>query len=224
MKMSTDCSKVVPAFISAQGTLERASKDADNPFFKSKYADLSAVWLACQEALGENGLAVIQDVTTSENGVEVSTRVLHISGQWLECGPLTIPLAKSDAQGVGSAITYGRRYGLSATLGIVTELDDDGNAASKHGKTLAPKVKTSVTVSENSYLIVVEGYKDPEAKIRAWTKKFCAMTNLAEDLDDLKRMQSDNMQAIDHIKKQGQDDPIVMSIAENHRRLTLGEK
>jgi hypothetical protein len=68
------------------------------------------------------------------------------------------------------------------------------------------------------------GYKDPEAKIRAWTKKFFAMTNLAEDLDDLKRMQSDNMQAIDHIKKQGQDDPIVMSIAENHRRLTLGEK
>lgn len=131
MQMSEPCNEVIGAFIKAQSSLKTAAKDTNNPFFKSKYADLNAVWAACQDSLSENELAAIQDVKTCENGVEVTTRVFHSSGQWIECGPLKVPLGKADAQGVGSAITYGRRYGLSATLGVVADEDDDGNKASK---------------------------------------------------------------------------------------------
>jgi hypothetical protein len=215
MEMSAECDKVFAAFIAAQGDLGTAAKDTENPFFKSKYADLSSVWLAAQAGLKANGLAVVQNITTTEFGVECRTRVLHSSGQWLECGPLTVPLSKPDAQGVGSAITYARRYGLSATLGIVADEDDDGNVATKQG----PTNKTSVTIATDSWKIIASGYRDPDAKIRAFTKKWAEMTGRASDQEELKAMQSDNMQAFGVIREKGLYDPIQMSIDENMRRL-----
>lgn len=216
MEMSLECTKVVGAFISAQSSLEKASKDTENPFFKSKYADLNSIWLACQTALSENKLAAIQDVTTNDNGVAVSTRIVHESGEWLECGPLTVPLGKKDAQGVGSAITYGRRYGLSATLGIVADEDDDGNAAVKN----APKpAKPTVTVAEDSFKIKTSGYKDKEAAGRAWTKRFAEMCDRAEDTPQLFAVQADNMDTLAIFKESGMYDPIQMAIDRNTARL-----
>lgn len=168
MEMSAECDKVFAAFIAAQGDLGTAAKDTENPFFKSKYADLSSVWLAAQAGLKANGLAVVQNITTTEFGVECRTRVLHSSGQWLECGPLTVPLSKPDAQGVGSAITYARRYGLSATLGIVADEDDDGNVAAKQG----PKQVSQMGKKDarEPYKVIVAEIKELQSSIdlEAW--------------------------------------------------------
>ena len=135
MKTSEQINEVASALAKAQAAMKPAIKDSENPHFRSKYADLAAVWEAWHAVGPPNGIATVQDVTTEERGVAVSTRLLHTSGQWLEFGPLTVPLAKFDAHGVGSATSYAKRYGLSAAVGVVAEEDDDGNAAvAKPGK------------------------------------------------------------------------------------------
>ena len=113
----------------AQAQMGAAKKDSNNPHFKSKYADLAAVLEAAKKPLGDNGLALLQDVTRTVGGVSITTRIAHKSGEWIEFGPLEIPLSKMDAQGVGSAVSYGRRYAAQAALGQGSE-DDDGNAIS----------------------------------------------------------------------------------------------
>jgi hypothetical protein len=85
---------------------------------------------------------VVQDASLCDRGVSVTTRLIHSSGQWIEFGPLTVPMSKQDAHGVGSATTYARRYGLSAALGIVAD-DDDGNAAVGNGSGAASSSKPS---------------------------------------------------------------------------------
>jgi hypothetical protein len=112
----------------AQGEMEGAAKANVNPHFKSKYADLASVWDACRAPLAKNGLSVLQPVRADGPSVTVTTILAHSSGEWIE-ESLTMTAAQNTPQGVGSAITYGRRYGLSAMVGIAPE-DDDGNAAS----------------------------------------------------------------------------------------------
>lgn len=118
------------ALSKAQGEMRPAKKDADNPFFKSKYADIASVWEACREALSKNELAVVQQpMITNGRGNILVTTLVHKSGQWMRS--YTPVLQKDDtAQAFGSGITYARRYSLSAMLGIAPEEDDDGNAAS----------------------------------------------------------------------------------------------
>jgi hypothetical protein len=114
----------------AQGQIEGAVKGKENPHFKSKYADLAAVWEACREALTANGLAVIQSPgPIAEGRLEMTTMLVHSSGEWIR-GALTIPLGKVDAQAYGSAVTYARRYALAAFVGV-SSADDDGNEAAK---------------------------------------------------------------------------------------------
>jgi hypothetical protein len=129
MRTSDQINDIAGAMVKVQDALKPAIKDATNPAFKSRYADLNAVWEACRAPLTKNGVFAAQDVTSDDTGVSVCTRLIHTSGQWLEFGPLYIPLGKKDAQGVGSATSYAKRYGLSAALGIVAEDDDDGNSA-----------------------------------------------------------------------------------------------
>ena len=126
MQRSENIGKLADALAKAQGQIKGALKDSANPFFKSKYADLAAVWEACREALSSNGLAVVQLVRSNEAGVEVET-VLACGNETIG-DVLAMPVAKADAQGVGSAITYARRYALAAIVGVAPE-DDDGNAA-----------------------------------------------------------------------------------------------
>lgn len=106
-------------------------KDSENPFFKSKYADLHQVTEACYPALQNNGFSVIQsNFKEKEDAVlTVVTRLQHESGQWIET-TCAIPAVKSDAHVYGSAYTYGRRYGLQAAVGLAPE-DDDGNGATR---------------------------------------------------------------------------------------------
>jgi hypothetical protein len=131
MNTSDTINEIAGALAKAQGAMKPAVKDANNPHFKSKYADLASNVEAARAPLADNGIAVLQEATTGERGISVATRLVHSSGQWIAFDPLTVPLSKQDAHGVGSALTYARRYALGAALGLVAE-DDDGNAAVSH--------------------------------------------------------------------------------------------
>lgn len=117
------------AFVKAQAEIEKASKDKENPHFRSKYADLGAVVDAIKPALEKHGLAFLQKFHHDDNGIAVETIIIHESGETMSNGVLRVPATKKDAQGFGSACTYARRYSLQAAFGVAPE-DDDGNAAS----------------------------------------------------------------------------------------------
>ena len=133
------------ALAKAQGQMKGAIKDSANPFFKSKYADLSSVWEACREALAANGLSVVQFPVSEGELVGVRTILGHASGQSLESVFWVKPKA-NDPQGLGSAITYLRRYALAAAVGVAPE-DDDGESA--HGRGAEGKGDGSRGASNN---------------------------------------------------------------------------
>ncbi len=110
--------------------IEAATKDANNPHFKSKYANLGAVIDAVKPALINHGLFFTQHCHPSDDGVMVETVLGHAGGEEKSLGRLFVPANKKDAQGFGSALTYARRYCLMTAFGVPTE-DDDGNAATK---------------------------------------------------------------------------------------------
>lgn len=127
MNMSDDINDLATALSKAQGEILDAAKGADNPYFKSKYADLAAVRGVIREPLAKHGLSLVQLPKTVDGGVEVETMLIHASGQFIK-SCLFMPAAKGDAHGIGSAITYARRYSIMSILALATE-DDDGNAA-----------------------------------------------------------------------------------------------
>jgi hypothetical protein len=118
------------AMAAAFGEIEAATKAANNPHYKTKYADIGAVIDAIKPALIKHGLFFTQHPQPSEDGVTVETVLHHASGESLSLGSLYLPASKRDAQGFGSALTYARRYALQTAFGVPTE-DDDGNAAVK---------------------------------------------------------------------------------------------
>jgi hypothetical protein len=118
------------ALVAAQAEMEAASKDSNNPFFKSKYADLNAVMGVVKAAYAKHGLGFVQVCHDAEHAAKVETLIVHASGQQMACGSVSVPVSKLDAQGYGSALTYARRYSLAAACGVGAE-DDDGNAAAK---------------------------------------------------------------------------------------------
>jgi hypothetical protein len=126
------------AFVRAKRAFGPALKVKNNPHLKSKYADLDACLEAVDDALLENGLALLQETSECDNGVIVETVFLHESGESIRCGKLHVPAVKADPQGYGSALTYARRYSLMAACGIAPE-DDDGNAAVRRPSAPAPE-------------------------------------------------------------------------------------
>lgn len=125
---SADITELAKALHGAQAMVEGVRKDSKNPHFKNNYASLEAVIDTARPALQANGIAFTQAPGALVDGaIEVTTMLVHASGQWMR-STLHVPLTKKDAQGVGSAITYGCRYSLMATLGL-PPVDDDGEAA-----------------------------------------------------------------------------------------------
>lgn len=133
---STEITNLAAALCKAQGSMAGAKKDSENPHFRNAYADLASVWEAIRKPLTENGLSVVQFPCTKGNGVEIETILLHVSGEYVS-NVLWVPCSKNDAQGLGSAITYGRRYALMAVTGIAP-VDDDGNDATGSHKPGVP--------------------------------------------------------------------------------------
>ncbi len=125
--------KLHASMAKAFAAIEGATKDTNNPFFKTKYADLSSVVAAIKPALVANDLFFTQASHERDGGVCVETFVHHADGGSMSFGSLFVPASKNDAQAYGSAMTYARRYSLQTAFGVCPE-DDDGNAAVTHSK------------------------------------------------------------------------------------------
>lgn len=131
MKSSESINELATSLCKAQGEMGGAVKDSANPFFKSSYADLTSVIKAIKQPFADNGLSYTQFPVTDENGMGVCTRLMHVSGQWLE-GQFTLPMVKRDPQAASSSLTYARRVSLSSIAGIPTA-DDDAESAMLRG-------------------------------------------------------------------------------------------
>lgn len=144
MRTSENITELATALSKAQSDMTGAKKSSKNPFFKSNYSDLAGVCEAISKPFSDNGLSYTQSPEFNENYITVVTRIMHSSGQWIE-GTVQLPPTKNDAQGYGSAITYGRRYGLQAMAGVPS-VDDDGQDAVKH--VAKPKAKPQVDYTD----------------------------------------------------------------------------
>ena len=124
---------IYEALSRAQASFKSAIKDANNPFFKSKYAPMSSIWDACKDGLADNGLFVSQPPSFTEGHWVVTTKVYNGEGQFIECALPIVVKPNHTPQEFGSALTYARRYSLSSILGIVTD-DDDAEGAMARDK------------------------------------------------------------------------------------------
>lgn len=130
LEHSTEIDKICAALSKAQGAMEGAVKDRQNPHFKNEYATLASVIEAVRGPLRDNELAFIQASGEMVDGcLPIETRIVHSSGQWFK-SVLPMPVGQKTAQAVGSALSYGRRYALMSILGVPS-VDDDGEAASQ---------------------------------------------------------------------------------------------
>ena len=155
MKKSETLTEFSKAFAKTQQEMKQPLKDANNPFFKSKYVPLENVVEAITESASKNGLSFTQFPSSDEDGnVTVGTLVMHSSGEWIEYDPIKMKPVKNDPQSIGSAITYAKRYALSAIFGITSDQDDDGNEATQTKKQQPKKVNDPVISVEkaNYYL------------------------------------------------------------------------
>ncbi|MGV3095536.1 ERF family protein [Staphylococcus borealis] len=135
MNKSESITELNKALANFHKELKQPMKDANNPFFKSKYVPLENVVEAIDDVAPKFGLTYSQyPVTTDDGKVGISTVLLHESGEFIEYPPATTKPDKNTPQGVGSALTYMRRYSLSAVFGITSDQDDDGNEASGNTK------------------------------------------------------------------------------------------
>ena len=132
MKKSESIKEISSALVIANKELKNVTYDSTNPFFKSKYASLAHILDTVRPIMTKNGLSVIQEASRPDDGyIDVNTLLTHSSGEWIET-VVNIAIGKRDGpQGVGIAITYGRRYAISALLNISSEEDNDGNDSEK---------------------------------------------------------------------------------------------
>lgn len=186
MTTSEQIGEIAKALASAQGEIQPAVKDTDNPFYKSSYADFNSIREACRAPLSKYGIALVQGLSCHDGAVHVTTRLIHVSGQWISSVASSVPKDFSP-QGIGSASTYLRRYSLSAMVGI-SQYDDDGNEASGKtqepqayarqapGPVLAPKPATGHAEPSKAPIPVIKPTTNPDWKM---TKEIGAVLSTA---------------------------------------------
>lgn len=131
MKHSDELKNLAKALAKFQADIKDPARDKDNPYFKSKYVALDGLLDAVRPVLAANGLSFIQSPVSNGQDMGVATLLMHESGEWIESDPFMLHAVKNDPQSGGSAITYARRYSLSAVLGVAWDDDDDANMATK---------------------------------------------------------------------------------------------
>jgi hypothetical protein len=173
MNTSEQINEIAAAMAKAQAVIENPKKDSDNPHFKSKYADLASGLVCVRPALSANGIALFQVPEITDNSVILRTRLVHSSGQWIECA---YPVAQiGPHQPMGAALTYAKRQSLFALVGVCGEDDDDdGNAAN----TVAP-VRKAPAVEVDYDTLFDEGERiarggGPDALSAWWMKTLTA--------------------------------------------------
>lgn len=140
MKTSEQINEVISALAKAQGMMAPAIFNKKNPHFGQKYADFTSCMDACRLPLSQNGLAIVQACQTIDGKLFLVTMIAHTSGQWLK-SEFPLNPSKQDSQGIGSAMTYAKRYSLCGILGIVADEDgDDDDGETSVGRSNKVKV------------------------------------------------------------------------------------
>jgi len=194
MNQSENINELMAALAKAQGEMNGALKDSANPFFKSKYADLSSVWDACRQPLSKNGLAVVQLIETDQEGeMSLMTTLGHSSGQWMRSKiPIKINASKegrvNELQLLGSALTYLRRFALSAIVGVAPadDSDDDGNESGKSADYSSKKNRAErvhIDSSPKAYVTQAQA-KELEAIVNECSEKY--ITNIKKRMEERK--------------------------------------
>ena len=170
MNKSDNIAELAKALSKAQADMSGAKKSSNNPFFKSKYADLKEVIECVKEPFADNGLSFVQFPISNDGFAGVETVIMHSSGEWIS-NEYMLKVSKNDPQGIGSAITYARRYALQAACGVPSE-DDDGESAMgrspKQKKSPEPKPEPKQTKAEAIELLAAA--EDFSKLVGAWNK------------------------------------------------------
>lgn len=177
-EFSENTNELFKALSAFQKEVKQPKKDADNPFFKSKYVPLENVVEVIHEAASKHGLSEITYPAQNDTSVGVGVIITHSSGQYVKLPPVLLKPDKNTPQGIGAAITYARRYALSSAFGIASETDDDANSISGHDSkpTQKPKVEVASTPQIKALRASLTKYakvtgNDDEAgigKLEAW--------------------------------------------------------
>lgn len=176
MEKSETIGKLTLALSKVQANLKPAKENSKNPFFKSSYADLGSVWDSVRKLLADNELAIIQ-MPTDVGGL--TTILSHSSGEYIS-STMYIP-SKEDAHGVGSAISYARRYALASIIGVVTG-DDDGNMAVKGTPNTSSKKSTSKPkLTDSQYKGMMKAIEDGKGSVVEQKMAGYTMTKTQED-------------------------------------------
>lgn len=182
MIKSESLAKFAPALLKAQKKMGAALKDAKNPFFKSKYADLNAVIDAAIPVLNEEGIAVLQAI----DNLVVETVLMHESGEYVASSTPIVCAKQNDPQALGSAISYARRYGLQA-MPVLKAEDDDSELAMARSASVA-KVETKAASAPVAAPVVAKTeVPATEAKAKPSFNKFkpkapVATTTVEDDI------------------------------------------
>ena len=182
MNRSETITEIAKALAKFQSEVSDPNKTKENAFLKSKYVTLDSLLQAVRPVLANNGLSFLQVPFTGTDVVSVTTMLLHESGEWLESDPFTLPLMKKDPQGVGSVVTYARRYSLSSILGVAWDEDDD--AQSNNETELTKQI-----LHELTELVEVKGV--PNETVASYIKTtFNKSSSKLLDLTELNRVKS----------------------------------
>jgi hypothetical protein len=147
MKTSESIKQIAEALVSAQKEIRFAVKDSTNPHYKSKYANINSVIDAVKAPLNNNNIAILQSLSPSDdNKLHLTTRLLHSSGEWIE-DTAVCPIQKQDPQGLGSAISYIRRYSISSLCALYAD-DDDGQSAALNAADYLQRITQSQSLEE----------------------------------------------------------------------------
>ena len=189
MNKSENIQELIIALAKAQGMLKPAIFNRQNPHFKNRYADFTSCMDACRTPLSENGLAIVQYCETIDGQLRLITMLAHISGQWMR-SEFPLISSKMDSQGIGSAMTYAKRYSLCGMIGIVADedADDDGEASVGRGKQAQkPQASpaTQKTFISPQQVAVIKGLdekldQESHNKLYAWMYKSFNVSSLEE--------------------------------------------
>ena len=180
IKHSETISELAKALVKFNARVGKISKDAKNPFFKNNYATLDNIINEVRPILSEFGLNILQLPSSDGEHIKISTLLMHESGEWLESDGLTMKPVKNDPQGMGSAITYARRYALQSFLSLNTGEDDDGNNASqpkKQQEPLASQEQIMVFQNKAQEYCTLKGQGTPDEIYKSFKIDFDKVTS-----------------------------------------------
>lgn len=183
MKHSESIKQIAAALAAFQSEVKDPSRNGENPHFKSKYVQLDGLLAAVRPILANHGLSLMQSTGGDGVNISVSTLIMHTSGEWIETEPLVLKAQQATPQGAGSACTYGRRFSLSAALGVAWDDDDDGNAASAPKP--EPKAKAEKADNRAEYMAKIKEAMQTQHISADDGKAICRMKFGAQSTADL---------------------------------------